>query len=59
MGKSDNSASGVGFTGFLQLMFILLKLCGIIDWTWLWVLSPTWMCILFIVICIIIIALLS
>lgn len=59
MGKSDNSASGIGFTGFLQLMFILLKLCGIIEWSWWWVLSPTWMGILFVVIIVIIIALLS
>lgn len=37
---------GVGFGGgpicALQIVFIVLKLCGVIDWPWLWVLSPLW-----------------
>lgn len=24
------------------IVFIILKLCGILDWSWLWVLSPFW-----------------
>lgn len=32
--------SGTGFTGLLTLVFIVLKLCKVIDWSWLWVLSP-------------------
>lgn len=33
-----------GATGLelLQIAFIILKLCGIIDWSWWWVLAPTW-----------------
>jgi hypothetical protein len=27
---------------FLLLIFIVLKLSGIITWSWLWVLSPLW-----------------
>jgi hypothetical protein len=26
----------------LLLIFIVLKLCNIIAWSWLWVLSPLW-----------------
>lgn len=33
---------GVGFTGLLTTAFIVLKLCGVITWSWLWVLSPIW-----------------
>lgn len=33
---------GIGFTGLLQLAFIVLKLVGVISWPWLWVLAPTW-----------------
>ena len=33
---------GIGFSGFLTIAFIILKLCGVIDWSWLWVLSPLW-----------------
>lgn len=32
----------VGFTGLLTLIFITLKLTNIINWSWLWVLSPLW-----------------
>jgi Flp pilus assembly protein TadB len=39
----NNSASGgVGFTGLLTILFIALKLCGVISWSWVWVLSPLW-----------------
>ena len=40
--KNNTSGGGVGFIGLLQIVFIVLKLCHIIDWTWLWVLSPIW-----------------
>ena len=31
---------GIGFTGLLTLIFITLKLCGVISWSWVWVLAP-------------------
>lgn len=37
-----NTTGGVGFTGLLTLVFIVLKLLGKISWSWLWVLSPIW-----------------
>lgn len=33
---------GVGFFGLLTIMFIGLKLTGVIDWEWWVVLSPMW-----------------
>ena len=38
----NNSSKGVGFSGLLQLAFIILKLCGVIKWSWWAVLIPTW-----------------
>lgn len=35
-------AGGVGFTGLLTIVFIVLKLLGKISWSWIWVLSPLW-----------------
>lgn len=32
----------IGFCGLLAVLFIGLKLGGVIDWSWLWVLSPLW-----------------
>lgn len=40
--KSSSSSSGIGFTGLLTIVFIVLKLLGKIDWSWWWVLSPLW-----------------
>lgn len=31
----------IGFLNALTLIFIILKLCGIISWSWLLVLLPT------------------
>ena len=40
--SSSSSSSGIGFTGLLTVAFIVLKLTGIINWSWWWVLSPVW-----------------
>jgi uncharacterized membrane protein YraQ (UPF0718 family) len=39
---SENTSSGISFTGALLLIFITLKLTNIIDWSWWWVLGPIW-----------------
>lgn len=44
--------NGIGFTGVLTIVFIILKLCNVISWSWLWVLSPMWISL---AICIIVI----
>lgn len=46
MDKKSYASSGLGFTSVLQLIFITLKLLKMIDWSWLWVLAPTWISIL-------------
>lgn len=33
---------GGSFSGALTLIFIVLKLTGVIAWSWWWVLSPLW-----------------
>lgn len=42
--KDNNSSNsgGIGFWGLLTIVFIVLKLCGVITWSWWWVLSPLW-----------------
>ena len=35
-------SGGIGFTGLLAIAFIVLKLIGVIEWSWLWVFSPLW-----------------
>ena len=38
----NNSGGGIGITGALTIVFITLKLCHVIEWSWLWVLAPLW-----------------
>ena len=38
--ESNNNASGIDFTGLLQILFIALKLTGCITWGWFYVLLP-------------------
>lgn len=40
--SSSSTYVGVSFIELLQLVFIVLKLCKIITWSWVWVLAPTW-----------------
>lgn len=40
--SSSSSSTGIGFTGLLTIVFIVLKLLGKITWSWWWVLSPLW-----------------
>ena len=40
--RNNSSSGGIGFTGLLTIVFIILKLCNVISWSWWWVLSPLW-----------------
>ena len=41
---SDNniSSDGIGVLGLLGVVFVTLKLLGVIDWSWWWVTLPFW-----------------
>lgn len=40
----DNKAKqgGLGIVSVLTIVFIVLKLLGVIKWSWIWVLSHIW-----------------
>lgn len=40
--NSTHVSGGIGFAGALTILFIALKLIGIIEWSWVWVLAPIW-----------------
>lgn len=41
--KNKSSVNGgIGFIGLLTIVFIALKLTGLITWPWIWVLAPIW-----------------
>ena len=40
--ESETVVRGPGFASLLTLLFIALKLTGVIAWPWVWVLAPLW-----------------
>lgn len=38
----NSNKGGISFCGLLTIVFIVLKLIGVINWSWLWVLCPLW-----------------
>lgn len=41
MEKQNNNSSGLGLIGVVQIVFIILKLFNLINWTWVQVFIPT------------------
>ena len=42
MDKKRESTSGQFLLVGVFLVFLTLKLCGVIDWSWWWVTAPLW-----------------
>ena len=42
MNRTEHRDTGVRLDSLLLVLFIGLKLGGVINWSWLWVLSPLW-----------------
>lgn len=38
----ENTSSGMGIGMILFIVFLVLKLTGVINWSWWWVTSPLW-----------------
>lgn len=47
---NNSNSGGIGFGGLLTIVFIILKLCKVINWSWLWVLSPIWISIALVIV---------
>lgn len=41
-GKTKEKQVGVSFLGLLTVLFVGLKLTGVINWSWLWVTGSLW-----------------
>ena len=41
--NTKTKQGGLGIVSILTIVFIVLKLSGVIKWSWIWVLSPLWM----------------
>lgn len=55
MGKKFNKM-GLNFGEVMLVVFIILKLTKVIDWSWWWVVSPLWISYILAFICVCILA---
>ena len=55
--QSSASSSGIGVLGLLGVVFVTLKLCGVINWSWWWVTLPFWGGIALVLVILLIVAL--
>lgn len=55
MNNEVKYTGGIGFCGLLALIFIVLKLTGVINWSWIWVLAPLWIELIFCIVAIVIV----
>lgn len=52
----QTNTSGVSTAGLLLVLFIALKLTGVIAWSWWWVLAPLWLPFaLFFAVCVVVV----
>lgn len=50
-----NTIKRIGLCRILAIVFIILKLTGVIAWSWLWVLAPLWIpAVVLIAVCIVV-----
>lgn len=59
MKQENNNYNGVNYLHILTLIFVVLKLCGVINWKWIFIIMPSLISIgltIFIIIIVLIIA---
>ena len=42
MDEKTTYGNGIGLGTILAIVFLVLKLCGVISWSWWWVFAPIW-----------------
>jgi len=47
----SGSNGGLGLLSVLGIVFVVLKLVGVINWSWVLVLAPFWVPLVFLVLC--------
>jgi len=53
MKQKDQFGCGAVSTPTLFIVFLVLKLTGVIDWSWWWVTSPLWISAIFVLLAVV------
>ncbi len=46
----NSSLKGLGLCDVFAVVFVVLKLIGVIDWSWWWVFAPIWIPVIIVII---------
>lgn len=58
--NQTNTTKGGGFlTSLLFVAFLVMKLTGVIDWKWIWVFSPLWIPLAFVIFILIVVVIVA
>ena len=57
--KTETKYVGASFLDLLAIVFIVLKLTHVIEWSWWWVLSPRWISFVIVIVIVIILFILD
>jgi uncharacterized membrane protein (DUF485 family) len=53
--NSGAAGSGITLSGLTFIVFLVLKLCNVINWSWWWVTAPLWMPVtIFVAVCVVV-----
>lgn len=59
MASNSSQSGGISFFGLLFIVFLVLKLTNVIDWSWWWVTCPLWGVLAFVIVCAVIIGIIK
>ena len=45
MSENNPRVTGLTLPWVLTIVFMILKLCKVINWKWIWVFAPVWLCL--------------
>lgn len=47
--SNESKSGGIGVSTVIGIVFIILKCCGVLNWSWIWILSPFWIPVVLII----------
>jgi len=50
MSNNNNNSGGISLSGLTLIVFLVLKLTNVINWSWWWVTAPLWIPVVIVIV---------
>ena len=50
MSNNNNNSGGISLSGLTFIVFLVLKLTNVINWSWWWVTAPLWIPVVIVIV---------